>query len=166
MSEQLADLKVDRKEIREAIAAGKTALNTLEQVKTELGSAANWGTWDMLGGGMISTMVKHSKIDSAKEHAHRAQQQLRRFQDELADTNERLHMSLEIGGFCKFADFFFDGLIADWVVQSKVSEASSACSRTISSVLSAVDRCQRKLAETEQEIEALRQRRRDFIETA
>ena len=166
MSEQLADLNSDRQEIREAIAAGQTALNTLEQVKSELGSAANWGTWDMLGGGMISTMAKHSRIDSAKEHAHRAQRQLRRFQEELADTNERLALSLEIGGFSKFADFFFDDLIADWIVQSKLSEASSACSTTISKVSSAVNQCQRKLAETEQEIEKLSKDRQDFIETA
>jgi hypothetical protein len=28
-----------------------------------------------------------------------------------------------IGGFRTFADFFFDGIIADWLVQSKIQEA-------------------------------------------
>jgi chromosome segregation ATPase len=65
MSEELADFNSDSKELQEAIQAGQAALNSLRQVSSELGSAANWGTWDMLGGGMISTMVKHSKIDSA-----------------------------------------------------------------------------------------------------
>ena len=164
MSVQLADLSSDREELQEAVAAGQTALKSLRKVSSELGSAANWGTWDMLGGGMISTMAKHSRIDSAKEHAHHAQRQLRRFQEELADTNERLHMSLEIGGFSKFADFFFDGLIADWVVQSKLSEASSACSTTISKVSSVVNQCQRKLAETEQVMKDLNESRQEFIE--
>ena len=77
---------------------------------------------------MLSTMAKHSKIDSAKQHAHAAQRQLRRFQEELVDAGQRLNVSLEIGGFSKFADYFFDGLIADWNVQSKIRKASSACS--------------------------------------
>ena len=115
---------------------------------------------------MISTMAKHSKIDSAKEHARHAQRQLRRFQEELADADRRLHVSLEIGGFSKFADFFFDGLIADWVVQSKISEASSACSSTISQVSAAINECQRRLAETEKDIESLNGRRQEFIERA
>ena len=166
MSEPLTDLNSDGKELQEAIAAGQTALNSLRQVRSELGSAANWGTWDMLGGGIISTMAKHSKIESAKEHAHQAQQQLRRFQEELADADQRLHVSLDIGGFSKFADFFFDSLIADWVVHSKISEASSACSSTISRVSSAVNECRRRLAETEQDIEKLNIAKQEFIEQA
>jgi DNA repair exonuclease SbcCD ATPase subunit len=166
MSEQLADLNSDRKELQEAIAAGQTTLNSLRQVSSELGSAANWGTWDMFGGGMISTMAKHSKIDSAKQHAHQAQRQLRRFQEELADADHRLHVSLEIGGFSKFADFFFDGLIADWVVQSKISEASSACSSTMNRVSSAINECRRRLAETEQDIKKLTSSKQEFIESA
>jgi hypothetical protein len=166
LSEQLADLTADRKELREAVQAGEAAKRALERVQSELSSAANWGTWDMLGGGMLSTMAKHSKIDSAKRHAHQAQSQLRRFQQQLADADQRLQVSLEIGGFSKFADYFFDGLIADWVVQSKIREASSACSSTVSKVSSAVAECHRRLLETEREIEQVNNQRREFIEEA
>lgn len=165
-SESLADLNSDSKELQEAIQAGQAALRTLQQVSSELGSAANWGTWDMLGGGMMSTMVKHSKIDAAKQHAHRAQRHLREFERELADADQRLQVSLEIGGFSKFADFFFDGLIADWVVQSKIQNASSACSSTISQVSSAINECRRRITETKQEIEKLSKDRQEFIEQA
>ena len=133
-TEKLADLQSDAQELREAIQAGEGALISLRQVSSDLGSAAGWGTWDLLGGGMISTMIKHSKIDTAKQNAHLAQRELQRFQKELADADQRLHLSLEIGGFSKFADYFFDGLIADWVVQSKIRAASQACSSTISEV--------------------------------
>lgn len=164
LSERLADLQSDRKELKEAIQAGQEALGSLQQVSTNLRSAANWGTWDLLGGGMISTMAKHSKIDTAKQYAHEAQRRLRRFQEELADAGQRLGVSLEIGGFSKFADYFFDGLIADWVVQSKIQKASSACSTAISSVTSALNECRRRLAETEKEIESVSKSRREFIE--
>jgi hypothetical protein len=165
-SEKLADLQSDTKELREAIQAGEAALRCLRQVSSDLGSAAGWGTWDMLGGGMISTMAKHSKIDSAKQHAHDAQSQLRRFQEELADADQRLHLSLDVGGFSKFADFFFDGLIADWIVQSKIRAALEACSSTIANVSSAVNACRRRLAEAEQGIEKLKQAKQEFIQQA
>lgn len=165
-SEKLADLESDKKELHEAIQAGQSALKYLQSVSSELSSAANWGTFDLLGGGMLSTMAKHSKIDSARKSAQRAQRQLRRFQEELADADQRLQLSLDIGCFSKFADFFFDGLIADWVVQSKIKQASSACSRTTSQVSSAVNACQRRLTETKQEIEKIGKQRQEFIEQA
>jgi len=56
---------------------------------------------------------------------------LERFQEELADAGVRLNLALEIDGFSKFADFFFDGIISDWIVQSKIQNASSVCSATL-----------------------------------
>jgi DNA repair exonuclease SbcCD ATPase subunit len=165
-SEQLADLTSDCKELREAIKAGESALASLRKVDAELRSAANWGTWDMLGGGMISTMAKHSKIDSAKQQARHAQRALRRFQEELADANQRLQVALEIEGFSKFADYFFDGLIADWVVQSKIQRASSACSSTISRVRSAISECRKRLVDTERDLKKVTDARRAFVEQA
>ena len=165
-TEQLADLAADEKELTEAVRVGESALRALRDVQGELQSAANWETWDMLGGGMLSTMAKHSRIDSARQRAHTAQRQLRRFQEELADAGQRLNVSLEIGGFSKFADFFFDGLIADWVVQSKIREASSACSSALSRVSSAVGECQRRLAEIGREREEVGQKRLALVEQA
>jgi DNA repair exonuclease SbcCD ATPase subunit len=165
-TEQLADLAADEKELAEAVQAGESALRALRDVQGNLRSAANWGTWDMLGGGMLSTMAKHSKIDSARHRAHTAQRQLRRFQEELAEAGQRLNVSLEMGGFSKFADFFFDGLIADWVVQSKIREASSACSSALTRVSSAVGECRRRLAEIRREREEVGQQRHALVEQA
>ena len=166
-TERLADLEADRKELREAVAAGENAQRSLEQVRSELRSAANWGTWDLLGGGTLATWAKHSKIDSAKHQAQVAQRHLRQFQEELADADHRLHVSLEdIGGFSTFADFFFDGLIADWVVQSKVQKASNACDSAMSKVAVALNECRRRLSETEQESEQVAAERHQFIEQA
>ena len=167
LSERLADLEADRKELQEAISAGNTAKRSLDEVRSLLSSAANWGTWDLLGGGTISTWAKHSKIDSAKAQARVAQRRLRQFQEELADADRRLHISLgDIGGFSTFADFFFDGLIADWVVQSKIQNASGACDSAISKVNAALSECRRKLPETEQEINQLKAEWQRLIEEA
>ena len=164
ITEQLADLTADRKELLEAIQAGQTAVSSLRDVNAELSSAAGWGTWDLLGGNLISTIAKHSKIDEAKRKGQYAQLQLERFQEELADAGVRLNVALEINGFSKFADFFFDGLIADWIVQSKIQNASTVCSSTITSVQLAVHQCERRLKEINQTIEGVNNTRLEFIE--
>lgn len=164
LSQTLADRTSVSKELNEAMEAGKEAMNSLSQVSEALGSAANWGTWDMLGGGMIATMAKHSKIDFAKQRAQFAQRQLRRFQTELADADQRLQVSLQIDGFSKFADFFFDGLIADWIVQSKIQNASSACATAMSQVKSALAVCRTRLEETEREIGKVTRERQELLE--
>ncbi len=107
VDQRLVELKADRKEIEEAIAAGNDAARVLEKGLEVLGSAKNWGTFDLLGGGMLATMAKHSKIETANELIRLAQHHLLRFQQELAQADKRLRLSVEIEGFSKFADFFF-----------------------------------------------------------
>lgn len=72
LSEQLADAQSDLKELDEAINAGNETLDSLEKVISSLKSASNWGTWDLLGGGMIATAIKHSRIDEARMSVHLA----------------------------------------------------------------------------------------------
>lgn len=43
----------ERKEVSEAITAGRQALSILRMAKDELRSAGNWGVVDMVGGGFF-----------------------------------------------------------------------------------------------------------------
>lgn len=52
-----------------------------------------------------------------------AKRDLRIFQRELNDVQMFLNLNLNISDFLTFADFFFDGLITDYLVQSKINEA-------------------------------------------
>lgn len=119
------------KEIQEAIQAANHALACLRQADAYLQSAKNWGLFDMLGGGALTTFFKHSKMDDARYEMERAKRALQSFRKELADVDQRLHLSLEIGGFLTFADYFFDGLIADWLVQSKIQDAKAQVENAI-----------------------------------
>jgi hypothetical protein len=113
LSEQEGDIKAYLSELREAITAGTSVTQALNSAIQSLKSAKGWGTFDLLGGGMISDAVKHNHIDHAKEYIHQAQSSMRNFQKELLDINEEANMQVDISGLLKFADFFFDGLIAD-----------------------------------------------------
>ena len=55
--------QIDQREIREAIQAGEAALRSLERAKEKMGSAKNWGIFDMMGGGLLRSLFKHSKFD-------------------------------------------------------------------------------------------------------
>ena len=110
-------------EIREAIEAGERALSSLQDAKNSLGSARGWGLFDLFGGGAISGMVKHMKIGDARQSLNQAKADLERFGRELSDVQDLQGLNIEIGDFLTFADFFFDGFLADMMVQSKIRQA-------------------------------------------
>lgn len=110
----------EQRELREAIAAGEEVLYHLGAVSKSLDSASNWGIWDMLGGGLFVTWAKHSRLNDAKEQVRKAEVACRVFARELKDVQMQLDANLELDGFLKFADFFFDGFFADIMVQSRI----------------------------------------------
>lgn len=111
------------KEKREAIDAGRQALYSLKSAENDLKSAKGWGLYDMIGGGFISTMIKHSKMDSAKDHMEAAKRDLRNFQKELRDVDLICNLNIQTDDFLSFADWFFDGFFVDWMVQDRINQA-------------------------------------------
>lgn len=127
LEEAIAFLKSQKKELSEAAAAGRKALSTADSVLSELNDADNWNTWDMIGGGgLITHMAKHGHLDDAQSLVEELQGQLRRFKTELADINVQANLQVNIDGFLRFADYFFDGLFADWAVGDRISESQSS----------------------------------------
>ena len=123
--------KIRRQEIDEAIRAGDKALIGLRLAQEKLSSAKNWGILDILGGGLITNMVKHSKINDASSYLREAKDSLRVFQRELKDIPDFTALEIDIGSFLSFADFFFDGFIADYMVQTKISDAKDKINEAI-----------------------------------
>jgi len=130
----------NRKEINEAIEAGEMALKGLRLAIQSLRKAKGWGTVDMLGGGLLSTAIKHSNIDEAKQLIQDVQVWLNKFRRELSDVrNERFgDMAINLDSFTTFADYFFDNLIFDWVVQSKINHSLEGCETVYQQVLNIV----------------------------
>src|SRR5687768_10193323 len=126
-SEKLSKKKGERNEIREAIEVGDELKKQLEVAGQYLNSASNWGTWDLLGGGIISTAIKRGKMDTARDAMQSAQHLLNQFNKELGDINTGI-LELPSGGFSSFADYFFDCLIVDWLVQSSINKAFGSVS--------------------------------------
>ncbi|WP_331468353.1 hypothetical protein [Novisyntrophococcus fermenticellae] len=136
-----------KRELQEAFTAGEQALRSLYAAREKLGSARNWGIFDMLGGGLISDLVKHSKMNDAVSLMEQAKQELHIFQRELKDVQVFLDLRMEIGSFLSFADFFFDGLVADYLVQSKIVDARNQVDDAIRQVEMILEDIKRQINE-------------------
>lgn len=76
----------------------------------------------MFGGGLITDLVKHSKIDTAGPQIAKAKEDLLIFEDKLKNIQVPADLRMEIGSFLSFADFFFDGPIADYLIQTEIQK--------------------------------------------
>ncbi len=122
------------KERREAIAAGNRALDSLREAYRKLDSARGWGIYDIIGGGLFSSLIKHSKMDAAQACLQAAKSDLQRFETELQDLNQFEDINLDTRDFLGFADLLFDGLLADVMMQSRINEARRKIDTAISRV--------------------------------
>ena len=149
------------RELDEAICAGKDEGYALDQMIGQLDSAAGWGTWDILGGGMLATMAKHGRMNAAQNAAFQARPAISRFRTELADVSQRRVPDLQVGEFTSFADYFFDGLFVDLYIQDKIGTARRSAEETAAQVedlLSQLRRERDRTAERAAELERERER--------
>lgn len=162
LEERSAFLKSQKKELNEAISAGNTAFDTTQAVLESLNSAENWGTWDLLGGGLLADLAKHGHLDEAQSTIETLQSQLRRFKTELADVTIQADIQVNVDGFLRFADYFFDGLFVDWAVMDQISQSQSQVQSTKSQIDSVLSRlnsmmsaAEREQAQTKSRLDAL-----------
>ena len=157
----LDSLGAQIRELDEAICAGKDVGYALDQMIGQLDSAAGWGTWDILGGGMLATMAKHGRMNDAQNAAFQARQAISRFRTELADVSQLWVPDLQVGEFTSFADYFFDGLFVDLYIQDKIGTARRSAEETAAQVedlLSQLRRERDRTAERAAELERERER--------
>jgi len=125
-------VKTKEQEIQEAIDAADYAYIHLRMAKKSLSTAKNWGVVDIVGGGLISGLMKHCNASDAKREIKIANNALKKLSEEVKDIKEI--DPVKIDDFLTFADFCFDGLVADLFVQSKLSKAKDNCNRAICEV--------------------------------
>ena len=122
------------KEIHEALQAGESALKIADKVLRKLDSAKGWSTYDLIGGGGISDLMKYSHLDDAQKLINELQSQLSRFKTELLDVQISLHTNIEIDSFLRFADFWFDGIFSSMAVYDKIKNSIAQIKSTRESI--------------------------------
>lgn len=162
LEERVTYLESQERELKEAVAAGQDALSTAEQIADSLNSAENWGMWDLAGGGLFADLAKHGHLDDAQSSVEHLQFKLRRFKTELADVTIDADFQVSIDGFLRVADYFFDGIFADWAVLDRIHQSQNQVQDTknqIHSVLNylqtLIDHAAAEKADIQRQIEHL-----------
>ncbi|WP_040205847.1 hypothetical protein [Neobacillus jeddahensis] len=163
-SEQEGALKASLIELDEAILAGERAERALVNAIESLENAEDWGTWDIFGGGAISGALKHQHIDEAEDYLHQAQTSMRHFHKELLDVQEQESFEVNISGMLTFADFFFDGFIADYMVQGKINQSLEQTNSHLNQVNDILLKLKAQSEEKKQALTAIQQEKQEMIE--
>ena len=108
-------------------------------------------------------MAKHSHLDEAQDLVSDLQSKLRRFKTELADIQITANMQVNVDGFLRFADYFFDGLFADWAVGDKISQSMNSVSSTKSQISRTLDKLNSMEQAADRCIESLKQQLDELI---
>lgn len=163
-AEEIATKLSEIKEMEEALTAGHSAMSGLDQVVENLQQAKDWGTWDLLGGGLISSLIKHDRIDDARDAVEHVQVELHRFQRELADVHQSSEIRVDFSTLERFADWFMDSLIVDWVVQSKIDRSLEEAIQMQYHVVDIVNALQIRKKTALQHLEDLRNKKTGLVE--
>ena len=150
LESKIYQLECQKKELTEAILAGKQALGTVDSILESLNSADGWAAWDTFGGGgLISDMAKHGHLDDAQAKINTLQVELRNFKTELSDVEVHADIQVQIEEFLKFSDYFFDCLFVDWAVKDKIETSMQQVKQTKNEITSVISKLEEKLANAE-----------------
>ena len=112
------------REVDQALVAGRSALQALLAAKEKLDSADAWSGWDTFGGGgMLSSALKHERLDEARQRLALATDALDRFTTELDDLRMPGIALPEISGMTRGLDIWWDNIFTDLAVRDTIKKA-------------------------------------------
>ncbi|MBR3504632.1 MAG: hypothetical protein IKO07_10400 [Clostridia bacterium] len=133
-------MTVNREILGKALPMVREAAYQLERAQDMLDSARNWGVWDMLGGGLVTTLIKHGKADDANACIRQAARLMERVERLLPEAYVG-EAPVDEGGFGRVADVLFDGFFTDLYMQGRLKDQR----RAVDEMLSRVRRVEREL---------------------
>lgn len=113
------DNRPQQSQINEAVSIIDRLIPLVNDAERNLSSARNWGVLDVLGGGFIVDLIKHSKLNNASNSMEQVNYLMQNLQRILGSINTNDY-SMNVGNFVSLADFLFDGAIADIYMTSKI----------------------------------------------
>jgi len=152
-----------KRELHEAITVGLKTKRTLRRVVFNLDQVLKWGEYTM--NNPDQHIRKKTYINKAKDHTYLAKQLLQEFEDELLDIyekqNDYIRDSIEL--FRYFIKDFFKNLILDWVILTKLKNASNTIYEVNSRVHGITIFLQAELKTTEANLEVLIDKKEKII---
>ena len=153
-------------EIKEAIDEAINCDFTINSALKYLNDASGLATWDILGGGAVTSIMKHDAVNSAKKEIERLGYAITKLEKELSDIN----MISISGNFNNIessylVDVFFDNIFTDISVSNKIDSSLG----NVRNVKNKLDRCKEELYEKEksnnEELIKLREKYKELVES-
>lgn len=153
-------------EIKEAIDEAINCDFTVNSALKYLNDASGLATWDILGGGAVTSIMKHDAVNSAKKEIERLGYAITKLEKELSDIN----MVSISGNFNNIessylVDVFFDNIFTDISVSNKIDSSLDS----VRNVKNKLDRCKEELYEKEknnnEELIKLREKYKELVES-
>lgn len=138
-------------EINEAIDAGQDAQMRLRRIQETLRSAKGWGIYDLLGGGLISGMMKRIRMEKAQQQIEELRGSLERFNSKLKDVRVQCNTSAELSAWLSITDLVLDDPLSDWLSLSEIKDAKAEIDRTekeVTALLARLESSREKLMQS------------------
>ena len=110
------------KELKEAREAVDQVIVRIDAGIKQLESASSWGILDILGGGLISSLVKRNKIVEANRSLEEISSSLKSLNKELSDVDISLPDTIPDSFSDELFDMVFDNIFTDIRVQGEIKE--------------------------------------------
>jgi hypothetical protein len=151
-------------EIAQAREAADAAGSALAAAAHELSGADGWSTYDtFFGGDMLSSMVKHDKLDRAAEQIRHADRALAHLTVELGDLGERGIGEVGVSGTSRTFDIWFDNIFTDLSVAQHIRESSDRVDRALAAVRQVAAGLDERRGFAEQDLRVLAARRESIL---
>lgn len=167
---QLADergrLAGELHEIGEALHAAAAAHQSLAVVQEQLGSASGWSTYDtFFGGGLISSAIKHDRLDAAAAAAAQADRYLAVLRTELADVAGvgPTAPQLAVSGLTRFVDVWLDNIFTDWSVRDRIKQAQHNVAHCLGLVQQAHAQLEHRASGNRARLDGIERERHDLL---
>lgn len=163
MERELEEITLRQREINEAMDAGDVVLRHLKEAREKLSSAAGWGIYDMVGGGMIATAIKHERISEAQSSLQLLESDIRHFNKELNDVKLASAFDLQMDSFSVIGDYLFDNLFMDWHVQNQVNHMQEVVDVSIDEVDAVLQQLYRQQMDSQKKLNELKDKMEERI---
>ena len=94
------------------------------------------GIVDILGGGFFASILKREKMKQANQSIQKAKRALIKFNDELDDIYDQDEYSIDVDDFLNTADWLFDNMMVDILVQQRIETSKK-------NIMAAIDKVKR-----------------------
>lgn len=137
------------KELKEARSAADMAIAKIDGGLSQLESASSWGIFDILGGGLLSSLVKRNKIGEANLSLEEISTSLKALNKELSDVDISLPDAIPDRLSDQVFDLVFDNIFTDIRVQGEIKENLVALKELRYAIVEIRDKVDREIRELE-----------------